>query len=105
MVGLPQPCESGPPVPLASSDGPSPTRTACVSMTIRMTETPDVAHGETHVRWFTRQAHEPWPTQPRHGRQPPALAHGPQHTHAETWPQCTSETDVGQHPPEWCCNA
>ncbi len=32
-----------------------------------------------------------------------ALTHGPKASHAEMWPQWTSQTDVGRWPPEWYC--
>ncbi len=60
--------------------------------------------------WFsrpTRTRRSAWPThkmwflQLRRDRQHIALTHGPQRKWAQTWPLWTSESDVGQQPPEW----
>ena len=49
--------------------------------------------------WLTRKM---WLWYLRRGQQDTALIHGPQDTCTKTWPQWTSETNVGQQPPEWC---
>ncbi len=61
-------------------------QTSCMADTRRGCHSQDMAHT---VR--TRQALAT------------RLLHGPKASHAETWPEWTSETDVGQWPPECCC--
>ncbi len=56
----------------------------------------------THARRPTWPTLKMWSPHLRRGQQDTALKHGPWCMHAETRSQRTSQTDVGQGPPEWC---
>ncbi len=102
MVSLPQLFESGLRGPPVSSDGPSPM---CETYTCR-----NRLCGQNEQCGSTgRDVQDGQPCQcmgrglqSRCGQQEVALIHGPQGPRAEMWPLWTSQTDVGQWPPEWC---